>query len=79
MNADRDAVKVMIELSDTWESADHAIEEFAGIHDIPQKLGYIKGMFDVSVVGRTDADADTDQDKYDYIAMLSAIVNKKWR
>jgi hypothetical protein len=77
MNSDRDAIKVMIELSDTWESANEVIEEFAGIQDIPQKLGYIKGMFDVSVVGRTDTAAD--RDKYDYIAMLSAIVNKKWR
>jgi hypothetical protein len=79
MNSDRDAVKAMIELSDTWKNADEVIEKFAGIQDTLQKLGYIKGMFDVSVVGRTDTDADADRDKYDYIAMLSAIVNKKWR
>jgi hypothetical protein len=77
MNSNKDAIRVMIELSDTWESANKVVEEFAGIQDIPQKLGYIKGMFDVSVVGRTDT--GTDRDKYDYIAMLSAIVNKKWR
>jgi hypothetical protein len=77
MRSDRDATKVMIELSDTWESADKVIEEFAGIQDIPQKLGYIKGMFDVSVVGRPGAIIG--RDKYDYVAMLSAIVNKKWR
>jgi hypothetical protein len=77
MNSNRDAVKAMIELSGTWEEADKVIEEFAGIQDIPQKLGYIKGMFDVSVIGRTDS--QDDQAKYDYIAMLSAIVNKKWR
>jgi hypothetical protein len=77
MNSNRDAVKAMIELSATWEEADSVIEEFAGIQDIPQKLGYIKGMFDVSVVGRTNA--GTDEAKYDYITMLSAIVNKKWR
>jgi hypothetical protein len=77
MNSNRDAIKAMIELSDTWEEADKVIEEFAGIQDIPQKIGYMKGMFDVSVVGRTSA--EDDQAKYDYIVMLSAIANKKWR
>jgi hypothetical protein len=77
MNSNKDAIRAMIELSGTWEDADKVIEEFAGIQDIPQKLGYVKGMFDVSVVGRTST--GTSQDQYDYIAMLSAIVNKKWR
>jgi hypothetical protein len=77
MKPDKDAMKTMIELSDTWDEADKVIEEFAGIQDLPQKLGYIRGMFDVSVIGRTGS--DNGRDWYDYIAMLSAIVNKKWR
>jgi hypothetical protein len=77
MNSNKDAIKALIELSGTWEEADKVIEEFADIQDIPQKIGYIKGMFDVSVVGRTST--EDDRAKYDYIAMLSAIVNKKWR
>jgi hypothetical protein len=77
MNSNKDAIRTMIELSDTWEDADKIIEEFVGIKELPQKLGYIMGMFDVSVVGRTSGDGD--REKYDYIAMLSAIVNKKWR
>jgi hypothetical protein len=67
----------MIELSDTWKEADDVIEKFAGMRSLKQKLDYIYGMFDVCVVGRTDT--NTDNDEYDYIAMLSAIVNKKWR
>jgi hypothetical protein len=79
MNSNKDSIKAMIELSDTWEEADKIIREFAGITDLQQKLGYIMGMFDVSVVGRTDADGDMNGAEYDYIAMLSAVVNKKWR
>jgi hypothetical protein len=67
----------MIELSDTWKEADAVIEKFAGMQNLTQKLDYIYSMFDVAVVGRTDTNANNDE--YDYIAMLSAIVNKKWR
>jgi hypothetical protein len=77
MNSNKDAIKAMIELSDTCEEANKIIEELAGITVLQQKLGYIMGMFDVSVVGRTGGGDDDEEN--DYVAMLSAIVNKKWR
>jgi hypothetical protein len=48
MNSNKDDIRTMIELSD----ADKIIEDFANIKELPQKLGYIMGIFDVSVVGR---------------------------
>jgi hypothetical protein len=77
MSSDRSVIKAMIELSDTWEDADQIVEEFAGIKDLSGKLAYISKMFNASVVGRM-AGGDNPE-KYDYVAMMSAIVNKKWR
>jgi hypothetical protein len=77
VSSNKDSIKTLIELSNTWEEADKMIEEFANIQDISQKLGYIKGMFDVSVIGKTSIEKN--QARNDYVAMLSAIVNKKWR
>jgi hypothetical protein len=77
VDVNKDSVAMMIKLSDTWEEADKVLEEFAGIKNPSEKLGYIKGLFDVSIVGGTGSDAE--KGKYDYIAMLSAVVNKKWR
>jgi hypothetical protein len=75
MDSSKDAIKAMIELPDTWEEADEIIEEFAGITELRQKLGYVMGMLDVSVV----CGAGGSSDRNDYTAMLSAVVNKKWR
>jgi hypothetical protein len=78
MNMERDAVKAMIELSEDWESADKIIMEFTPCKETAQKLAYLYGMFDVSIVAAHDGE-EGDKLETDYRSVLSAIVNQKWR
>ena len=77
MNMERDAIKAMIELSDTWQEADKIIVEFTSFTDPVAKRAYLSGMFNVSILGAHDEGKNEAEN--DYIAVLSAIVNKKWR
>ncbi|GHU25336.1 hypothetical protein FACS1894164_14340 [Spirochaetia bacterium] len=74
---DKGAIKSMIELSDTWEEADKIINEFTPCRNTNEKLFYLYGMFDVSILASFD-ESDTKIEN-DYKAVLSAIVNQKWR
>jgi hypothetical protein len=73
----KDAIKTMIELSETWEAADKIITEFTPFSETKEKLAYLYGMFDVSLIGSHDGPGD--KAEADYRAVLSAIVNQKWR
>jgi hypothetical protein len=77
MDMDKDAIKTMIELSDTWEEADGVISEFTPCRSTIEKLSYLYGMFDVSILASCDGSGDMVET--DYRAVLSAIVNQKWR
>jgi hypothetical protein len=77
MDMERDAIKAMIELSDDWESADKIIMEFTPCKETSQKLAYLYGMFDVSILASHDGKGD--KEETDYRSVLSAIVNQKWR
>jgi hypothetical protein len=79
----RDAIKAMIELSNTWEEADKIIQEFTPCKKTNEKLAYLYGMFDVSIIASYNgSEDDGSEDKTienDYKSVLSAIVNQKWR
>jgi hypothetical protein len=77
MERGKDAIKTMIELSETWEAADKIIVEFTPFSETKEKLAYLYGMFDVSLIGSHDGAGD--KTEADYRAVLSAIVNQKWR
>lgn len=77
MDITKDAIKAMIELSDTWQAADKVLDEFTPCKSINEKLYYLYGMFDVAILASHDGSGDKTES--DYRAVLSAIVNQKWR
>jgi hypothetical protein len=77
MNMEKDAIKAMIELSEDWKSADNIITKFTPCKGIEQKLAYLYGMFDVSIV--TAHDGKGNKIETDYRSVLSATANQKWR
>jgi len=76
----KDAVKAMVELSETWQEADKVIKEFTPWKSTGERLSYLYGTFNVSILASHDGIED-EQHKLeaDYRAVLSAIVNQKWR
>lgn len=72
-----DPIKNLIELSATEAEADTIITNHTGFSNVNEKLAYLKGMFGYLIVGRQDGSNDTSQT--DYQAVLSAIINSKWR
>ena len=75
----REKVRMLIELSENVEQADSVVTE-QGFSTIKEKIAYIKGMFDTKLIGRFDDESISieEQDKADYYALLSAIINEKW-
>jgi hypothetical protein len=81
MGSPRDEVRLAIKLASTWEEADGVITTSMGIKDTSEKLGFLQGLFDINILGRCDPDDVTNEEKAktDYIAVLSAIVGRKWK
>jgi hypothetical protein len=77
MDMSKDAIKTMIELSDTWQDADKVLDEFTPGKSINEKLYYLYGMFDVSIL--PPYENSDNKTETNYRAVLSAIVNQKWR
>lgn len=71
---ERKKIQTLIELAVTFEEADQVIEEFTGLKSDKEKIAYLRGMFDYDIIGRTGDNLRTD-----YIALLTAIINQKWR
>lgn len=71
---ERKQIKALIELSNSFEEANEVIEKYTGYTSFETKIAYLKGMFDCSIVGE-----ERDSLEVDYIALLTAIVNYKWR
>lgn len=75
----RERVKALIELSSSVEQADEIIVS-EGLVSVKEKIAFLKGMFDFSLIGRhCDAQSnDDDRDNMDYYSILNAIINAKW-
>lgn len=75
----RERVKALIELSNSVEQADEIITR-EGFISVKEKIAFLKGMFDFTVIGRHREDtlSEEERDKMDYYSILSAIINAKW-
>jgi len=72
----REVVKTLIELSPNVEEADKVINENYNFKSIGEKIAFLKGMFDVELVSKHDADGISEEKsaEMDYWAMLNAII-----
>jgi len=74
-----EVVKTMVELSLTTEEADGIIEEFTPFKTYEAKCGFLREYFpNVSILGRCDG-KNGNSIQTDYEALLSAVINLKWR
>ncbi|MBR4083259.1 MAG: hypothetical protein IKK33_03130 [Lachnospiraceae bacterium] len=75
----RERVKALIELSNSVEQADEIIVR-EGFIAVKEKIAFLKGMFDFTLIGRHREDtlSEEERDKMDYYSILSAIINAKW-
>ena len=70
----REQIKALIELSSSFEEANEVLEQYTANSEYKQKIAYLQGMFDCEIVGR-----HIDNEEADYKALLTSIVDKKWR
>lgn len=71
MKVSREVIKVLIETAPSVDEADKVINENYDFKTISEKVAFLKGMFDVHVVGH----AKDEIDEMTYFAMLSAVIN----
>jgi len=73
----REHVKLLIESAPTVEKADELINEVYKFESVAEKIAFLKGMFDVKLVSKTDGAGVTKEKsiEMDYWAMLEAIIN----
>lgn len=71
---ENDDIKMLIECSTSFEKADAALKEFTEFKDDEERISYLQEMFGCRIVGRSGENVHTD-----YVALLTAIVNEKWR
>lgn len=71
---ERERIRALIELSTSFDQADKVIEKYTELKTDREKIAYLLGMFDCKIIGRSVSDDHTD-----YIALLTAIINQKWR
>ena len=71
---ERNKIKTLIELATSFEQADTVMNDYTDFMSDQERIAYLRGMFDCKIIGRSVSDAHTD-----YVALLTAIVNQKWR
>lgn len=67
------SVKALIELSTSFEEADAVIEKHVKLTKVSEKIEFVKKVFGYEVVDNQTNDED------DYLALLTAIIEEKWR
>lgn len=79
ITVNRERVKALIELSNSVEQADEIITN-EGFVSVKEKIAFLKGMFDFTVIGRHRDEMlnEEERDRMDYYSILSAIINAKW-
>lgn len=79
MEIGNDVLKTMISLSDTEKEADGIIEEFTQRRSYGEKLKYLLELFpNISILAGCDG-KNSNITQTDYQAVLSAVINLKWR
>ena len=74
----REQIKALIELSNTYDEVDEILEKYAKFTTYEEKLAYLLGMFDVELVFKEENFANNEKQN-DYIALVDAIINLKWK
>ena len=73
-------IKSLIEMASSFEDADSIIEEFTERTEIEQKLNFLFDHFDVAIIGGSVAEIDKGSELLiKYEAILTTIINRKWR
>jgi hypothetical protein len=79
MDIGNDVIKTMVFLSETEEEADGVIEEFTPLRAYGEKLNFLLNEFpNVSILAGCNGE-NADIAQTDYQAVLSAVINLKWR
>lgn len=64
-------IKILLEISKTVEEADEVISKNYDFKSVREKVAFLKGMFDISIVGHEEKEPD----EMDYFSMLATIIN----
>ncbi len=71
-------LKEMLELSRTVLEADEILEEQTGLRSTSSKIAFLKEIFGIET-GKRDGVYSETQEYNDYIALLAALIDRKWR
>lgn len=66
-------LKAMIECCTDFGQADLVIKKYTDFTTDTERTAFLKGLFDVSIIHRSEEDASTD-----YAAVLTTIIDQKW-
>lgn len=70
----QEQIKALIELSNSYNEANEIIEKYTNFKTYSEKIDYITKMFDCEIFSK-----NTNDDEADYVALLTSVVDKKWR
>lgn len=71
---ERESIKTLIECATSFEKADALLTKYTDYKSDEERVAYLQGMFNVEIRSRNVTDVHTD-----YVALLTAIVDDKWR
>lgn len=71
MQLDRKQIKILLETAPTVEDADEIINKTFSFKSIREKVAFLKGMFDVEIVGHEE----NEPDEMSYFAMLATVIS----
>ena len=71
MKLSREQVEILLETAGTVEEADEVISKNFDFVSIREKVAFLKGMFDVQIIGHEEKEPD----EIDYFSMLASIIS----
>ncbi|WP_299235804.1 hypothetical protein [uncultured Bacteroides sp.] len=71
MKLGRNQIKILLETSKTVAEADEVINNYFNFGSIKEKIAFLKGMFDVQIIGHEEKEPD----EMDYFSMLATIIS----
>lgn len=71
MELSREQVKILLETARTVEEANEIINKNFDFKSIREKIAFLKGMFDIQIIGHEEKEPD----EMDYYAMLATIIS----
>lgn len=71
MKLSREQVKILLQTARTVEEADEVISKNFDFESLREKVAFLKGMFDVQIMGHEEKEPD----EMDYFSMLASIIS----